>query len=159
MDVLPKRFESYDLNLHPKKTVLIPFSKPPVSVKKDKTNGNFDFLGFTFYWAKSLRGYWVIKKITARKRLNRFMKGLWHWCKKNRHEPINEQYVTLCSKLRGFYQYYGVRSNFKALEVVFEYAEKAWRRWLSRRSNDGIVLFDVLRKRFPFPKPRIIHNI
>lgn len=159
MEVLPKRFESYGLNLHPKKTILIPFSKPPASVRKDKVNGNFDFLGFTFYWAKSLKGYWIIKKKTAGKRLNRFMKMLWQWCKAYRHDPIKEQYATLCSKLRGFYQYYGVRSNFKALEVVFEYAEKAWRRWLSRRSHKGTVLFDDLRKDFPFPKPRIVHNI
>ena len=159
MEVLPKRFESYGLNLHPKKTILIPFSKPPASVRKDKVNGNFDFLGFTFYWAKSLKGYWIIKKKTAGKRLNRFMKMLWQWCKAYRHDPIKEQYATLCSKLRGFYQYYGVRSNFKALEVVFEYAEKAWRRWLSRRSHKGTVLFDDFRKDFPFPKPRIVHNI
>jgi len=159
MEVLPKRFESYGLNLHPKKTILIPFSKPPASVRKDKVNGNFDFLGFTFYWAKSLKGYWIIKKKTAGKRLNRFMKMLWQWCKAYRHDPIKEQYAILCSKLRGFYQYYGVRSNFKALEVVFEYAEKAWRRWLSRRSHKGTVLFDDLRKDFPFPKPRIVHNI
>ena len=159
MEVLPKRFESYGLNLHPKKTILIPFSKPPASVRKDKVNGNFDFLGFTFYWAKSLKGYWIIKKKTAGKRLNRFMKMLWQWCKAYRHDPIKEQYAILCSKLRGFYQYYGVRSNFKALEVVFEYAEKAWRRWLSRRSHKGTVLFDDLRKDFQFPKPRIVHNI
>ena len=159
MQVLPKRFNSFDLCLHPKKTVLIPFSKPPATVRKDKTNGNFDFLGFTFYWAKSLKGYWVIKKKTAGKRVNRFMKMLWQWCKAYRHDPINEQYAILCSKLRGFYQYYGVRSNYKALETVFEYSEKAWRFWLSRRSHKGTVWYEELRSKYPFPKPRIVHNI
>jgi len=72
---------------------------------------------------------------------------------------MDGQYATLCSKLRGFYQYYGVRSNFKALEVVFEYAEKAWRYWLSRRSHKGKVLFEELRKAYPLPLPRIVHNI
>jgi group II intron reverse transcriptase/maturase len=159
MQVLPKRFDSFDLCLHPEKTVLIPFSKPPATVRKDKTNGNFDFLGFTFYWAKSLKGYWVIKKKTAGKRVNRFMKMLWQWCKAYRHDPIKEQYAILCSKLRGFYQYYGVRSNFKALETVFEYSEKAWRFWLSRRSHKGIVGYEELRSKYPFPTPRIVHNI
>jgi RNA-directed DNA polymerase len=159
MQVLPKRFNSFDLCLHPKKTVLIPFSKPPATVRKDKTNGNFDFLGFTFYWAKSLKGYWVIKKKTAGKRVNRFMKMLWQWCKAYRHDPINEQYAILCSKLQGFYQYYGVRSNYKALETVFEYSEKAWRFWLSRRSHKGTVWYEELRSKYPFPKPRIVHNI
>jgi len=159
MQVLPKRFDSFDLCLHPKKTVLIPFGKPPATVRKDKTNGNFDFLGFTFYWAKSLKGYWVIKKKTAGKRVNRFMKMLWQWCKAYRHDPINEQHSILCSKLRGFYQYYGVRSNYKALETIFEYSEKAWRFWLSRRSHKGIVWYEELRSKYPFPKPRIVHNI
>ncbi len=108
MEVLPMRFESYDLNLHPEKTMLIPFSKPSASVRKDKVNGIFDFLGFTFYWAKSLKGYWIIKKKTAGKRLNRFMKMVWRWCKTNRHELIKEQHTTLCSKLRGFYQFFMV---------------------------------------------------
>jgi hypothetical protein len=84
---------------------------------------------------------------------------LWHWCKENRHEPLWVQYDTLCSKLRGFYQYFGVRSNYKALETVFEYAEKAWRRWLSRRSQNGYVSFEQLRTSHSLPKPKIVHNI
>ncbi len=158
MDVLPKRFSRYGLSLHPEKTRVIPFRKPTSKVER-KGKGTFDFLGFTFYWAKSLKGYWVIKKKTAGRRLNRFLKMLWKWCRANRHVLMADQYATLRSKLRGFYQYYGVRSNFKALEVVFEYAEKAWRYWLSRRSHKGKVWFADLRKTYPLPVPRIVHNI
>ena len=157
MEVLPKRFSKFDLTLHPTKTTMIPFARPPRRNRKDERNGNFGFLGFTFYWGRTLKGGWSIKKMTARKRQNRFMKMLWLWCKANRHDPIQSQYETLCSKLRGFYQYYGVRSNYKALETVFEYAEKAWRRWLSRRSHKGKVLYDEMRKKYSFPKPRIVH--
>jgi len=159
MDVLPKRFSRYGLELHPEKTVLIPFMKPISRVGGGKGKGTFDFLGFTFFWSKGLCGYWVIKKKTAGKRLRRFMKMMWQWCKENRHDPIEEQYKTLCSKLRGYYQYHGVRSNYKALETVFEYTEKAWRRWLSRRSHKGKVRFEDLRKCYPLPPPRIVHNI
>ena len=158
MDVLPKRFSCYGLTLHPTKTRVIMFRKPTSKANR-KGKGTFDFLGFTFYWGRSLKGYWVIKKKTAGKRVNRFLKTLWRWCKTYRHDPMDGQYATLCSKLRGFYQYYGVRSNFKALEVVFEYAEKAWRYWLSRRSHKGKVLFEELRKAYPLPLPRIVHNI
>ena len=158
MAVLPKRFERFKLSLHPDKTQLIEFGRPR-SDEQGRSRGTFDFLGFTLHWGKTLKGYWVIKKKTARKRRNRFMKQLWRWCKANRHEPMAEQHATLASKLRGFYQYFGVRGNYKALEVVFEYAEKAWRRWLSRRSSKGGVLFEDLRRRYPLPKPRIVHNI
>ena len=160
--VLPKRFNRFGLSLHPEKTKIIPFKRPSSNNEDGKGNGTFDFLGFTFYWSKSRRGYWVIKKKTMRKRLSRFMKGLWRWCRDNRHEPLKEQHKTLCLKLRGHYQYYGVRSNYKALEVIFEFAEKAWRYWLSRRSHKGGIRwekFEKLRANFPLPKPRIVHNI
>ena len=159
MEVLPERFNRFKLDLHPEKTKLIPFGKPP---RSGKPKGSFDFLGFTFYWGKSLKGNWVIKKQTARKRRNRFMRMLWNWCKENRHDPLKEQHVTLCSKLRGFYQYFGVRSNYKVLEVVYEYAEKAWRRWLGRRDRDGHISHEKFRgilSTFPLPRPRIVHNI
>jgi hypothetical protein len=161
MNVLPKRFNEYGLALHPEKTAVIDFRRPASKVK-GKGKGTFDFLGFTFYWSKSLRGYWVIKKKTIGKRLSRYMKRLWRWCRANRHEPIKEQYRTLCTKLRGYYQYFGVRCNYKPLEVVFEHVEKAWRFWLSRRSHKGGISwekFEKIRASFPLPRPRIVHNI
>ena len=57
MNVLPKRFNEYGLALHPDKTAVIDFRRPPSKVK-GKGKGTFDFLGFTFYWSKSRRGYW-----------------------------------------------------------------------------------------------------
>jgi len=162
MDVLPKRFSRYDLTIHPEKTKLVRFIQPLASEKTDKDNGTFDFLGFTHFWAKSLHGYWIIKRKTIGKRLRRFMKAIWEWCRENLHEPIKEQHKTLSSKLRGYYQYYGIRGNFKMLEVVFEHTERAWRRWLGRRCSKGYVTAEEFheyhRKVFPLPKPRIIHN-
>ena len=99
MNVLPKRFNEYNLALHPDKTAVVDFRRPASKVK-GKGNGTFDFLGFTFYWSKSRRGYWVIKKKTAGRRLSRFLKRQWQWCRENRHEPIKEQHRRLCSKLR-----------------------------------------------------------
>ena len=157
---LSKRFERFKLSVHPEKTALIRFRKPSSAKKTDHENGTFDFLGFTHFWAKSRQGFWVIKRKTAKKRLRRAMKALWQWCRDHRHENLMEQYKTLCLKLRGHYQYYGVRSNFKMLEVVMEHVENAWRYWLSRRSNESYIRWDVferLRHVFPLPKPRIYH--
>lgn len=159
MEVLPNRFNRFKLDLHPDKTQLIPFGKP---LRGGKPKGTFDFLGFTFYWGKSLKGNWVIKKQTARKRRNRFMRMLWNWCKENRHDPLDKQHEMLCSKLRGFYQYFGVRGNYKVLEVVYEYAAKAWKRWLGERHRDGRISHEKFKRiimTFPLPLPRIVHNI
>jgi RNA-directed DNA polymerase len=157
MKVLPKRFERYKLNLHPEKTSLIRFSKPATEEAKD--TGTFDFLGFTHYWGKGYKDNWYIKRKTSRKRLTRFLKRTWQWCKENMHELIKEQYKTLCSKLRGFYQYFGVRSNYKSLEKAYYYTYRAWMKWLSRRTRDGKVLYRELQKNYPLPKPRIVHDI
>jgi group II intron reverse transcriptase/maturase len=163
MEVLPRRFARFRLTIHPEKTVLTAFKRPPSRNQSAGGTGTFDFLGFTHYWAKTRRGYWVIKRKTIGKRLRRFMKGIWTWCRENRHAPLQEQYQTLSLKLRGYYQYYGIRGNFKRLEVVFEQTERAWQYWLSRRSHKGHITWqkfvDAVHRKLPLPKPRIIHHI
>jgi len=91
---------------------LIAFQKPPSREQSAHGKGTFDFLGFTHYWAKTRRGYWVITRKTVGKRLRRFMKALWTWCRENRHAPLQEQYRTVSAKLRGHYQYYEVIEEF-----------------------------------------------
>jgi group II intron reverse transcriptase/maturase len=178
MEVLPKRFAKHGLTIHPEKTKLIEFGRPrkqAASQEKPNTppeskpgdgsstgNGTFDFLGFTWYWARSRKGNWVIKKRTSKKKLKRTQKSYWEWCRHNRHMPIAEQYAKLCQKLRGFYQYAGVKCNYAALETVLESAKQAWRYWLGRRHRSRAIpwkKFNKMLARFPLPRPRIVHNI
>ena len=58
MAVLPRRFEGFKLSLHPGKTRLIAFGRTMSGAKRE----TFDFLGFTYYWARSLKGRWVIRR-------------------------------------------------------------------------------------------------
>jgi len=116
--VLPKRFERFGLSIHPEKSRLVQFSRP--YWRQGKGPGTFAFLGFDHYWDKTRSGGWTIKRKTQGKRLRRFLSGLHEWCRVNRHLNIVEQHQTLKSKLRGHYQYYGVRGNYKMLEVVYE---------------------------------------
>ena len=70
--------------------------------------------------------------------------------------PVPE---ALCSKLRGHFQYYGIRGNFRLLEEVRRFAEKAWRYWLSRRSSKkaiGWEKFEKLMQTYILPIPRIV---
>jgi hypothetical protein len=94
--------------------------------------------------------------------LRRTLKALGRWCRYNRHLKMTEQDRVLCQKLRGHYQYYGIRGNYRLLEEVFKQVEKAWRYWLNRRSQKGMISGDKIewwRTHFPLPAPRIIHNI
>jgi RNA-directed DNA polymerase len=162
MDVLPKRFNRFGLTIHPTKTALISFGKPEFHQDTDAGNGTFEFLGFTRDFPKSRRGYWVIKRKTASKRLRRTKKSLWQWCRDHRHTPLPVQYRMLCQKLRGHCKSQGIRGNYRMLESVFQHAQKAWRYWLSRRSHTGAIpweKFAKLQDTFPLPVPRIVHNI
>lgn len=159
LQVMKKRFERFGLELHPDKTKLIPFGWPKKKYGKIEKPGTFDFLGFTFYRGASLKGLWVIKKKTAKKRLSRFKKGIWEWCKANRHLPMLEQYEVLCSKLRGYYQYFAVVSNIKSIKSAWYRTIMAWKYWLCRRSHKGAVKYEDLLEKFPLPSPRIIHNV
>ena len=118
MDVVPKRFGKYGLTVHPTKTKLVPFRPPPSTVRKvpraDRP-GTFDLLGFTHYWSRSRRGYWVVKLKTASDRFSRAVRSIDLWCRKHRHLPLSEQRQKLNEKLRGHYAYYGVTGNSEAL--------------------------------------------
>jgi len=160
MNVLPKRFNRYELTIHQEKTAMIDFRSPGRREKSDTNKHTFDFLGFTHHWCKSRRGNWVIRRKTIGKRLRRAMKRVWSWCKENRHIKITEQFGILRSKLYGHYQYYGIRCNYKMLEVYYEHVIHAWRHWLGRRSRDGDIpweQFDKIIIEFPLPKPRTVH--
>ncbi len=162
LEVLPKRFGRFGLTIHSDKTALIRFRKPESSGESGGGNGTFDFLGFTHYWATSRRGAWVIKRRTARKRLRRAKRSLWQWCRGNRHRPLKEQHRVLCHKLRGHFQYYAIRGNSWRLETIFMHAKKAWRYWLSRRSNKSYISWEKFERvllTYPLPRPRILHGI
>jgi len=137
MDVLPKRFGKYGLTLHPEKTRLVPFRRPPSSSggKPGDRPGTFDLLGFTHYWGRSYRGFLVIKRQTARSRLRRALDQATLWCRANRHQPVIEQHRNLNLKLRGHYGYYGITGNFRSLKGFRNEVSRVWRRWLDRRSQ------------------------
>ena len=158
-EVLPKRFERYGLRIHPEKSRMVQFSRP--YWQRGKGPGSFAFLGFTHYWAKTRSGSWTIKRKTQGKRLSRFLSGIADWCKENLHEAIGEQHRILSAKLRGHYQYYGVRGNFKLLEVAYEHTRGMWKKWLGRRNSMNRMSWEKFVEQvesvFTLPLPRIVH--
>lgn len=163
LEVLPKRFDKYGLHLHPDKTRLLRFERPrpdeePRQKQLHEEPRSFDFLGFTHYWEKSRRGYWVVKRKTASDRITRSLRRLNLWCQENRHKPMAWQHGQLLAKLRGHYGYYGITGNSKSLGSFYHWAKRTWRKWLSRRSRTSNLnweRFNLLLKRYPLPTPRI----
>jgi RNA-directed DNA polymerase len=163
MAVLPKRFEKYGLRLHPEKTRLVPFCKPPRSrngASRGKRPGTFDFLGFTHFWAMSWKGFLVLKRKTMRSRFGRTLRRLSDWCSANRHLPVAQQHAVLTRKLRGHDAYYGITGNARALSSLRHWAARIWLKWLRRRSNRTMSWsqMNALLARYPLPPARIIHT-
>ena len=166
MEVLPKRFGKYGLTLHPDKTRLIPFRRPPRKVaggEDDRSDrpSTFDLLGFTHYWGRTWRGGWAVMRQTASKRLSRAVRSIAQWCRNNRHLPVCEQHAILSQKVRGHYAYYGITSNMRMLKDFLCAVHHAWRMWLDRRNRQRDMdwdRFNRLLKRYPLPPPRIVHS-
>ncbi len=162
MEVLPKRFDRFGLSIHPEKTKLIAFGRPAFGEATGKGEATFDFLGFTHYWAKSRKGNWVIKRKTAKKKVRKAIVEMRLWCRNNRHKPLWWQYRILSSKLRGHFQYFGIRCNMRAMEAVLHHVIRGWKYWLSRRSHKSAISWEDFRKlleKHPLPTPRIVHNV
>ena len=165
-EVLPLRFAKYGLAVHPEKTRLVPFRRPTGGSDRSDAGssgapGAFDLLGFTHFWAKSLRGNWVIKRKTASDRMSRALRQIALWCRANRHQPIAEQHQSLTKKLRGHYGYYGITGNSGALSRFFLEVQRLWHKWLVRRSQQKHhtwVWFHGLMERMPLLRPVVVHS-
>ena len=132
MDVLPKRFARFGLTLHPDKTRVVPFERPRhgMALERDGSSENatesFDFLGFTFYWGRSRKGNWVVRRKTAKDRLRNAIMRTDDWCRDHRHEPLGAQHETLCQKIRGHCEYYGVTGNMRSLSCFVREVNRVW---------------------------------
>lgn len=159
--VLPKRMGKYGLSLHPEKTRLLPFRRPPRGRRRRTAREvTFDFLGFTHYWGRGRNGRWVLKRKTMRSRQNRAIIAIDRWCRDHRHWPIAVQAQVLGRKLKGHYAYYGITGNSRSMRNLWHTVHRRWQRWLSRRSQRSHVAWDVMLAilaRHPLPKPVVMH--
>lgn len=161
-EVLAKRLARFGLRLHPDKTRLVPFRRPPKAggASGRPGPGTFDMLGFTHYWGKSKRGHWVVKQKTAMSRMRRGLKALNVWCRRHRHAPLPWQALRLNRHLLGQYGYYGVCGNYECLRRYRSRLLRIWHQWLGRRSQKGYLPWDAFERllaRYPLARPRIRH--
>ena len=162
MAVLGKRLGRFGLTLHPDKTRLLPFRRPPVGQKSGKGLTTFDFLGFTLYWARSRRGRWGIMCKTRRASLRRAIQSVSDWCRHHRHLPVQVQHAALTRRLRGHFNYFGVNGNSRSLMLIAVAAKRAWYTWLCRRSQRKRLnweRFADLLDQLPLPRPRVTVRI
>jgi RNA-directed DNA polymerase len=160
--VLEKRLGRFGLTLHPDKTRLLPFWRPPMTQQRGQGPATFDFLGFTFYWRRTRTGHWRMGCKTRRASLRRAKQAIYDWCRRHRHQPVEAQHAALSRRLRGHFNYFGVSGNFESLQRLVEATKRAWYKWLCRRSQRKRLNWErfteLLRQR-PLPHPRITVRI
>lgn len=158
---LGNRLEKYKLKLNEEKTKMVKFSKSKIW-KGIKQEG-FDFLGFTFYLGRSMKGAVVPKVKTSGKRYRSKLNRVKDWAKQIRNkEPLGSIWKTFCSKLRGHVQYYGVSFNSKAVGRFLREAEKILFKWLNRRSQRKSfdwAKFHLFKKKHPLPEVKVRHKL
>ena len=159
MAVLPQRLGRFGLTMHPDKTRVVPFGRPPSNQTKGKGPATFDFLGFTVYWRRSRSGRWMPSFKTRTARLRRALQAVADFCRRHRHKPVKEQHAGLKRRLVGHFNYFGVNGNIRSLKKLVHKAERLWRKWLRRRSQRTRLTWDrfkaTILRAFPLPKPKI----
>jgi group II intron reverse transcriptase/maturase len=158
LEDLAARLADYGLTLNRDKTRLIRFGRSWGGGGRPDPE-TFEFLGFKHIAGKNRRGGYLVLRKTSKNRFNRSLKAAGEWCKKHRHLPLRWQWEQLCMKLRGHYNYYGVRGNFEALARFRNGVFKHWLKWLCRRSQKPNVdrIYGLITNVFVLPPARITH--
>lgn len=152
--VLPQRLGKFRLQVAPEKTQILRFSRFHPSRKR-----RFTFLGFELYWFSDRQGTARVMRRTAPKKLQGACRRIKEWIRANRHLQGRAFIAGLNRRLKGHYNYYGLRGNSRALWRFYQWAIACSFKWLNRRggkrkSFTWNVFTDAL-KRLGAAKPRI----
>jgi RNA-directed DNA polymerase len=149
---LAERMRKFNLELHPEKTRLLEFGPHAIDQRQWRGEGKpeaFNFLGFTYICVKKRsNGRFTVLRQTIRKRLQTKLNEVKAELQRRMHEPIPEHATLLRSAM-----------NQPAL-VIFRFRVGwLWHRALSRRSQNGRVLWDRMRRLITrwLPLPSVCH--
>jgi RNA-directed DNA polymerase len=160
---LTERMRKFNLELHPEKTRLLEFGPFAIQNRQRRGEGKpetFNFLGFTHICVKKRsNGMYTVLRQTIRKRLQAKLNAVKAELRRRMHEPIPEQGKWLQAVVRGHLRYYGVPMNNPALALFRFQVGRLWHRSLSRRSQNGRVLWDRMRRLIArwLPLPTVCH--
>ena len=162
LDELKERLRKFNLELHPTKTRLLEFGRFAAQNIRRRGGGKpetFNFLGFTHMCSVNTAGYFTIRRHTDRKKMTAKLKELNIELKRRRHQKLADQKRRMSAILRGYYNYFGVPGNSRAINAFYQETLRHWWRALRRRSHKnklGWAAFCRQARRW-LPRPRITH--
>ena len=162
---LKHRMGYFGLQLEESKSRLIEFGRYAEGNRRRRGEGKpetFTFLGFTHYCSQSQKGKFRVKRKTSKKKfakkckeVHRLISSIRHWTLKMIIKKINQILV-------GYYHYYGITDNFRAIDSFRYRVERSLFYWLNRRSQKVSYTwsqFADMLKVYPLARPRIYVSI
>jgi len=128
--VMPKRLKRFGLELSAEKSGLRRLSRFSPGL-----NNRIEFLSIEFYWKHDYHGEIRLMKRTAPKRLHAAIARIKGWIKANRHLRGRQFIVGLNRRLVGHYNYFGIKSNERAVRRFYNEAIESAYKWLNRRGG------------------------
>lgn len=160
---LKQRLGKFGLKIAEDKSRIIEFGRA-VWRRKQQRGGKvetFDFLGFTHYCDRTLKGGFRVARRTSRVKFVQKTKAMNQWLKKVRNQvKLKEWWKVLRLKIVGHYNYYGVSGNYEALKRFYDLTVKQAYKWINRRSQKNSfnhMQYKRFMKYNPLPKPKIYH--
>jgi RNA-directed DNA polymerase len=162
LDELRARLGGYALSLHPEKTRLIEFGRHAATSRKARGLGKpetFNFLGFTFICGTSRRGRFLVKRKTRRDRMRAKLQAIKQELQRRMHWPIAEQGKWLKQVVAGYFRYFAVPTNIRALQMFRDEVVRRWLKAINRRSQKARMTLSRIGMLADYwlPPPRVLH--
>jgi len=125
----------------------------------EKKPETFTFLGFVHQCGASPKSRFMVWRQTANKRMVAKLKQIKQTLRYRMHEPLKQIGTWLRSVLQGYYRYYAVPGNLRAMNVFRHRVQRLWRTTLRRRSQRPKVGWRHIGPLFArwLPVPRVLH--
>jgi RNA-directed DNA polymerase len=162
LDEMRERLGKFALALHPEKTRLIEFGRFAAERRKRRGLGKpetFNFLGFTFICGKTRTGRFQVQRKTRRDRMRMKLRMIKEEMWRRMHQSIAEQADWLKHVVQGYFNYYAVPTNFRALAAFRTEIARRWHRALTRRGDRTKLTWTKMKRLIDtwLPKARILH--
>jgi RNA-directed DNA polymerase len=157
-----KRLDKFGLKLNSIKTKTINFNR--YEFERGMKQESFDFLGFTFFLSRALKGGFVTIKVkTSKKTLRSKLANVKQWLKQNRFKGgMLTIWQPFCRKLQGHIAYFGVTNNGRSVTNFLQKSRRLFFKWMNRRSQKRSISwekFSIFEKQYPLPKVLIYHQL
>ena len=162
---LSRRIENFGLELEESKSRLIEFGRYAEGNGKhrgERKPDTFTFLGFTHYCSHSKSGNFRVKRKTSKKKFAKKCKEVHRLIRSIRHWMLRLIITKLNQILVGYYHYYGITDNFRAIDSFRYRVERSLFYWLNRRSQKVSYTWKAFKdmlKVYPLARPQIYVSI